>query len=75
MGLKPPNPPHPLATAGPSPGVLDAGHNNHNVHIWTKHTLLSIEITVTVAYLSCICISSDPCKDLQAKLLSLLPTH
>ena len=27
MGLKPPNPPHPLATAGPSPGVLDAGHN------------------------------------------------
>ena len=31
MGLKPPNPPHPLATAGPSPGVLDAGHNSNSV--------------------------------------------
>jgi hypothetical protein len=50
MGLKPPNPPHPLATVGPSPGVLDAGHNNSSSEAKHQHGHLAATVCCSRNY-------------------------
>ena len=65
MGLKPTNPPHPLATAGPSPGVLDAGHNISPRLL--KQLVLELEVGVEGAEL----VDGLPCRILFWKTMPL----